>query len=331
MPPTTLSWEGRLLLAVALSLTPVAAVAAEKVVVRTDFKFNGYIAPFALALERGDYKAAGLDVEIGQGQGSTTTIQTVASGADTLGIADSAVVLLGVSAQNIPVKVLSVYLQTGVSGLIYLPASGWDGRLEGLRGRPVISSAGAADLTMLTPALNTVAMSPKDVDLRLVDPAARVPVFLQTPAAVLTGFAAGDFLRVRMRAADAQYKPYADYGIIAYSTGLIATHKTISEKPQMLRAFVQASAKGWAAAGQNPEAAVEAALKLFPDLDQKMLLDGLKIVLQNQLHTAATKGKPVGWTAESDWKMMIEILERHANLKPREPSAYYTNEFVAER
>jgi len=319
------------LLAAPLGLAVLPAAAAEKVVFRTDFKFNGYVAPFALALERGDYRNAGIDVEIGQGQGSTTTIQTVASGADTFGIADSAAAMLGISSQGIPVKVLSVYLQTNVSGLIHLPSSGWDGTIQGLKGRPVVSSAGAGDLTLLSPALATAGLTTKDVDLRLVDFNARVPVFLQTQNAVLTGFAAGDFLRVRSRAPDAQYVPYAKYGIIAYSTGLIATNQTISRKPELVRGFVEASAKGWAAAAADPKAAVRAALKLFPDLDEKMLFDGLTIVLESQQHTEATKGKPIGWTEEADWVAMAGVLEKYANLKPKPASTYYTNDFIANR
>jgi NitT/TauT family transport system substrate-binding protein len=322
-----------LLCAGCLVTAPVTVTAAEatKVIFRTDFKVNGYVGPFALAQERGYYRAAGLDVELGQGQGSATTIQTVATGSDTFGIADSATVLLGVSAQNIPVKILSVYLQTGTSGLIYLPTSGFDGKIASLKGRPVVSSAGAGDLTLLEPALATASMTNKDVDLRLVDFNARVPVFLQTPTAVLTGFASGDFLRVQARAPSVLYKPYADYGVIAYSTGLIVGNQFMSKNPDKVRAFVEASAKGWDDAARDPEAAITALLKIFPDQDKTMVSGGLKIVVESGLHTDATKGKPIGWTAESDWESMIKVLEKYAGMKPKPAKAYYTNEFVASR
>src|SRR5262245_59358392 len=66
------------------------AAAQTKIVVRTDFKFNGYVSPLALAIEKGFYKDAGMDVMIEQGQGSSTTVQTVASGIDQFGLADAA-------------------------------------------------------------------------------------------------------------------------------------------------------------------------------------------------------------------------------------------------
>lgn len=302
----------------------------EEVLLRTDYKFNGYISPFALALERGFYADEGLKVTIDQGQGSGTTIQTVASGADTFGLADSATMVLGVSAQNIPVKLLSVYTQSATMGLIYHPDSDFTGDLAGIKGKVVISSTGAADLRLLAPALASAGLSQDDVQIQLVDTNARVPLFLQTPGAFLTGFATGDLLRVRSRLPEAKYVPYAEYGVIAYGTGLVASHDTIENKPDMVRKFVAASRKGWEAALEDPQAAVDASLKLYPDLDGKQLLDGLKIALEQQLHTPATEGHPIGWTDEGDWAKMLDVLKQYGGLNPSEPSTYYTNEFIAE-
>jgi NitT/TauT family transport system substrate-binding protein len=72
-------------LAAVVGLAAGAAAAQTKVVVRSDFKFNGYVSPLALAIDKGFYREAGLDVAIEQGQGSATTVQTVASGVDQFG------------------------------------------------------------------------------------------------------------------------------------------------------------------------------------------------------------------------------------------------------
>jgi NitT/TauT family transport system substrate-binding protein len=314
----------------ALVLTP--AISADSklthVVLRTDYRFNGWISPFSLAVERNYYRDLGLDVEIAQGSGSAITLQTVGSGADDFGLSDSSTVLLGVSAQDIPVVITSVYLQAAVIGLIYHASSGFSGDLHTLRGRPVVSSAGVADLTLLQPVLNTAGMTLQDVDLRLVDLNARIPLFLHTPNAVLTGFAGGDFLRAKLSGADVGFKPYSDYGIVGYSTGLIAQRKTIDQQPGLVQKMVTASAKGWEDAIKDPDAAVRSALKLFPELDGRQLSEGLKIVLADELHTPATKGHPLGWTADSDWVSMINVLARYSKMNAKPPSYYYTNRFI---
>jgi NitT/TauT family transport system substrate-binding protein len=307
----------------------LSALAQTKIVVRTDFKFNGYVSPLALAIDKGYYKSAGFDVTIEQGQGSSTTVQTVATGVDNFGLADAATAALGISAQNVPVKVVAVYNQTGTMGFIYHPDSDFDGDLASLKGKIVISSAGSADAKLLEPTLASVGLRTDDVRLQLVDFNARVPLFLQTPGAFLTGFATGDLLRVRSRLPTAKYIPYARYGLIAYGTGLIVRNDTIAKSPDLVRKFVAASQKGWEASLVDPDAAVAASLKLYPDLSRDLLREGLKISLEEQLHTLNTKGRPIGWMAEDDWKKMLDVLKTYSGLVPKQPSAYYTNEFIA--
>ncbi|MBN3849306.1 ABC transporter substrate-binding protein [Paraburkholderia sp. Ac-20342] len=310
---------------------PAFAQPLQKIVLRTDYKFNGYVAPFALAVQNGYYKQAGLDVSIQQGQGSGTTVQTVASGADDFGLADASIVVLAVTAQNIGVKLVSVYTQTGTMGLIYRANAGFTGDLKQLQHKAVISSSGTADLRMLSPALASAGMNTDDVQLQIVDSNARVPMFLKTNGAYLTGFATGDLLRIRSRMPDAKYMPYAKYGVVAYGTGLIASDDMLQKHPDLVRKFVDASRKGWEAAVKDPQAAVDASLKLYPDLSREFVQGGLKIALAEQLHTAATAAHPIGWTDEGDWKKMLDVLAKYAGVHdPKAPAAYYTNQFIAQ-
>ena len=238
--------------------------------------------------------------------------------------------VLGISAQNVPVKIVAVYNQTGTMGLIYHPDSDFNGDLASLKGKVVISSAGSADAKMLEPTLASARMKLDDVRLQLVDINARVPLFLQTPGSFLTGFATGDLLRVRSRLPGAKYIPFARYGLIAYGTGLIVRTDTIAKSPDLVKKFVAASQKGWEASAKDPDAAVAASLKLYPDLSKDLLREGLKISLEEQLHTPNTKGHPIGWTAEDDWKKMLEMLKTYSGVTPKEPSTYYTNQFIAQ-
>jgi hypothetical protein len=61
-----------------------------------------------------------------------------------------------------------------------------------------------------------------------------------------------------------------------------------------------------------------------------MLREGLKISLEEQLHTPGTQGHPIGWTAEDDWKKMLAMLKTYSGITPKDPAAYYTNQFITQ-
>jgi NitT/TauT family transport system substrate-binding protein len=298
-------------------------------VLRTDFKFNGYVAPFALGVKRGYYRDAGIDLTIEQGQGSATTVQTVAGGQDTFGLADMTTTIKAVAAQGVPVRAASVYLQTVPSGVIALPAANFDGSIAGLRGRPVISSPGNADLGYLDAVLSANGLSRNDVDLRLVDTNARIPTFLRTPNAVLLGFSTGDLLRVRSEEPDATYHSFADYGITSYGTGLVVSDEIAESDPELVTSFVTASQRAWQDAQADPGAAVDAALQLYPDLDRTLTRQGLDVTLQTLLHTPRTQGAPIGVMSAQDWSDTLDLLRRHGGVSVTEdPTTYYLKEFT---
>ena len=318
------------LLALLVVSTTAGAQQLTQVTLRTDYKVNGYVGVFALAGERGFYREQGLNVEIGEGQGSSTTVQTVAVGDDTFGLADATALVLGISARDIPVKAVSVYSQTGIQGFAYHPDSGWDGEIDKMRGKVLISSAGAAELTLVPAILATAGMTMNDIDLQLTDPAARIPLFIRTPDSFMGGYATGDVLRIKLKMPNVGYVPFSKYGIATFGTSLITKNKTIQENPELVRKFVAASAKGWAVAIKDPEAAVQAAMKLFPASDPVLLREGLKTMIAEQLHTPASADKPIGWAAESDWSAMLDLLKKYSNVKPKELASYYTNDFIEE-
>ncbi len=116
-------------------------------------------------------------------------------------------------------------------------------------------------------------------------------------------------------------------GLSAATISIDSSTSTIEGAPDLVRRFVAASAKGWEETVKDPEAAVQAAMKQFPDSNADFLREGLKIMIDQQLHTPATAGKPIGWTADSDWVAMLDLLKTYADVKTKETSAYYTNEF----
>jgi NitT/TauT family transport system substrate-binding protein len=74
-----------------------AAQAQDKVTFRLNWLLYGFHTPFYLGLERGYYKDEGIDLTIGEGQGSVRAVQTVGAKGDMFGLADGGSIVGGVT------------------------------------------------------------------------------------------------------------------------------------------------------------------------------------------------------------------------------------------
>src|SRR6187200_438401 len=81
-------WSTGLLAGVALLLGSAAAQAQTPVRFSLDWRWEGPAAPFAIALDRGYFKAEGLDVTIDTAAGSREPITRLASGVYDMGFGD---------------------------------------------------------------------------------------------------------------------------------------------------------------------------------------------------------------------------------------------------
>jgi NitT/TauT family transport system substrate-binding protein len=90
------------------------AHAQDKVSLRLNWYLGGLHVPFYYGKERGIYAAEGIDLTINEGRGSANTVQVVAAGSDTFGLADSSSVILTAS-KGADVKSVMSLLNTTAS------------------------------------------------------------------------------------------------------------------------------------------------------------------------------------------------------------------------
>ena len=91
-----------------------------------------------------------------------------------------------------------------------------------------------------------------------------------------------------------------------------------------MRSFVRATIRGWQDAIKDPKAGVEAVMSAHPETNRAFLTAGLPMVIDH-MYSAATKGKPLGWMAEEDWKATLDIMKSSGLEGDRPATAYYRN------
>jgi NitT/TauT family transport system substrate-binding protein len=124
------------------------------------------------------------------------------------------------------------------------------------------------------------------------------------------------------------YMKYADFGVNTMGHGIVTSNRILAENPGLVKRFLSATAKGWADALKDPEAAMDALFKSFPQLrdQRKVLLRQFELTLPT-LDSPSTKGKPLGWMSPEDWQSTQEILIKYAGLEKRLPiERYFSSE-----
>ena len=147
---TTLAALGAAALVALAALSPAPASAADPVTFRLNWIMYGFHTPFYLGVERGYYADEGIDLTIGEGQGSVRAVQTVGAKGDMFGLADGGSVTAGV-ARGAPVKAVMAVTSSSPYALSVRKDSGIT-TLKEVEGHTIASAPGEAGLQLL-PAL----------------------------------------------------------------------------------------------------------------------------------------------------------------------------------
>jgi NitT/TauT family transport system substrate-binding protein len=241
--------------AAAAALLAVAAVLsarAENVTFITDFGFNGRHAYYYVALDRGYYRQAGLDVTFVRGNGSADAIRKVGAGAAQLGFADAGSLVLARANDGVPVRMVAV-VYAAPPHAIYAIEDGPIRKPQDLVGRRVADSAGSANAVLFGAYAKAAGFDPSRVTWQVAESAA-LPALLATGRAEAVGqFTVGEPL---LAAAVAPKKlvrlAYRDVGLDYYGNGIIASEELIAKAPDMVRRFVAATVRGMADAFADP-------------------------------------------------------------------------------
>jgi len=316
------------MIAVALAIlaaSSASALAQDAVSLRLNWYLGGLHVPFYYGKERGFYKEEGIDLTINEGRGSANTVQVVAAGSDTFGLADSSSVV-ATAAKGAEVKsVMSLLNSTGFS-VVSLAETGIKTPKD-LEGRKLAVSAGdpLGQLFRALAAHNKLDMS--KITFVQVDPAAKVVAVLEKRVDALLGGADDQYFLIKYKGQEPAALRYADHGANIVGMTILTQEATIKNKAELVRRFVKATARSWEEARKNPETAVDATMKVKPDLNRASQIDQLKVDIE-LLDSPNSKGR-IGWGDQRDWDQTIALLKQYRDIQTDKPwTTFHTNEFL---
>jgi NitT/TauT family transport system substrate-binding protein len=289
-----------------------------------NYPVAGFNAGFELAVKKGFYKDAGLDVKIEPGNGSQITAQLVASGKVGLAFADAAPVMKLVS-QGAKIKVLATILQGNPNQVTALKKANIHS-VKDLKGKAVAVPNGGSQVAMFPLILAANGLKESDIKAVNMPPDSMVAALLQGQVDAILGSI--DYFAIQLKNLGAQTDnfPFIDNGAPTVSTSIIASESFLAEHPDIARAFVKASLKGWSAAIDDPKAAIAAMKEMFPDSSEKLgpaQLEATKYLM------CVNRAKFVGKATPEQWDDTVKILSAIDILPKTIPATqYYTYDYL---
>jgi len=305
----------------------VRAENLQKVTMHLDFLVNGYHAPFYVAEAKGWYREAGLDVTIRPGKGSADSIKTVGTGQAEFGFPDFGATIKAI-ADDIPVTAVAAFVQQVPAGIISFTDNPVD-KPKDLEGKSIAVAPFGATALMMPAWAKINGVDLNKVDVKTYNFGAMVPSFLTGKVDTTVGYAFGEYLAARTKSENRQVKflAFADWGIDAYSNGIIVSNAFMEANPKAIEAFVKVSLRGLVFALGNKEEAIAATAK-HTETPAETLLAQLELAERFYRAPGAEKR---GWGVMTDeqWRATQEIQVKFNNQKTELPlDRVYTNRFV---
>ena len=277
----------------------------------TDFGFNGRHAYYYVALDKGYYKAAGLDVKIVRGQGSTDAVKQVASGTAQIGFADTSAVIFAKANDGIPVKLVSVIYAKPPHAIYVLKESGIT-KPKDLEGKKLADTAFSAMPKMFGAYAKAAGIDASKVTWVIAGSDALPGMLSLGRVDGIGQYTVGEpLLRKTAEPKDIVQLAYSDVGLDYYGSGLVTMESTLQSNPDLVRKFIAATLHGLKDAMANPKEAGEIMHKYHREVDEGVA--SAETVKVGQLATVADA--PLGAIDSARLQRTIDIISAAYALK----------------
>ena len=259
----TLSIGLALVLVAAAWLGAPQAQTSQRVVFALNWFAVGDHAAYWVALERGYYRARGLDVELQNSKGSGDSIAKVDTNRADLGLADAVVVIPRI-AQGAKIKVVGAVFDNTPLNIWTRKDTGIT-RPKDLEGKTLAAPPGDAQRQLFPAFARLNGIDETKVKWVNIEPAAKFVALAEKRADAVPDYTTGQpFWEKAVGAENLVRMPWSQFGFDTYSMAIFASEKSIAERPKVLRDFVAASYQGWRDVMDNPKAALEIFKKRVP-------------------------------------------------------------------
>jgi len=297
----------------ALLIGSLQAQAQTAVKFALDWKFEGPAAPYFTALEKGYYKAEGLDVTIDTGPGSVAGIARVAAGTYPLGFFDINS-LMRFRDQNPDQKVQAVMMvyDRPPFSIVSLKKTGI-ATPKDLEGKVLGAPAPDGAFAQWKAFVKVNGFDTGKVRIENVGFPVREPMLAQGKVDAITGFSFSSYfnlLQNGIKGEEISVMLMSDFGITMYGNAIMVNPDFAKHNPKVVAGFVKSTVKGFIDTAKNPDEAIKYVLKYNPTAEPAVELERLKMALRDSMVTPWVKANGVG---DVDMQRLAKSIDQAAD------------------
>jgi len=289
-----------------------------------DWKFEGPAAPFVVALDRGYYKAEGLDVTIDSGAGSLEPLNRVASGTYDMGFADiNSLIKFRDANPGVLIKAVFMVYNKPPFAIVARKSRGVT-LPKDLEGKKLGAPAPDGAYAQWPIFVQANGIDASKVTIENVGFPVREPMLAAGQVDAITGFSFSSYINLKDRgvpAADIVVLLMADYGVNLYGNAIIVNPKFAAEKPEAVRAFLRAFTKGLKDTVRDPAKAVDSVVKRNDVAKKDVELERLRIALKENILTPEVRANGYGAIDEARMERAIDQIGLTYKFKAAKPTA----------
>jgi NitT/TauT family transport system substrate-binding protein len=289
-----------------------------------DFKFEGPAAPFLVAIDKGYFKAEGLDVTIDTAAGSLEPINRVASGTYDMGIGDinSLIKFRDANPSN-PMKAVFMFYNKPAFSIVGRKSRGVE-KPKDLEGKVLGAPAPDGAYAQWKIFVQANGIDASKVKIENVGFPVREPMLQSGQVDAITGFSFSSFINLKsmnVPVDDIVVMLMADYGVNLYGNAVFVNPKFAAEKPDAVKGFLRALIKGMKDTVKDPSTAVDSVIKRNDVAKKPVELERLNMALKDNVLTPEVKANGFGGVDEDRLAKSIDQISLTYEFKNGKPKA----------
>lgn len=288
-----------------------------------DFKFEGPSAMFLLPLDKGYYKAEGVNVSIDSAAGSLEPINRVASGTYDMGFGDiNSLIKFRDANPTVPLKAVFMVYNKPPFAIVGRKSRGVS-KPKDLEGKKLGAPAPDGAYAQWPIFVKANGIDASKVTIENVGFPVREPMLAAGQVDAITGFSFSSFINLKDKGVpvdDISVLLMADHGVNLYGNAIIVNPKFAAAHPDAVKGFLRAYLKGLKETVKSPATAVDSVLKRNDVAKKATELERLKMAINDNIVTSEVKANGYGGIDAARFATAIDqigLTYKWKNAKPK--------------